>query len=141
MPYTIQHIVACAGLCAAILASAACSPKRVPPMTVSDLMEDRVMLDGVLLKCNQNPAKSRNDTECLNARIAVERLAKDIDPAEEAKHNADFERSREQLRQAQERTRQEQEAKTKVDAYNLPVVPVDAAQVAAGTAVPVQAHP
>jgi hypothetical protein len=110
-------------------------------MTVSDLMEDRVMLDGVLLKCNQNPARSRNDTECLNARIAVERLAKDIDPAEEAKHNADFERSREQLRQAQERTRQEQEAKTKVDAYNLPVVPVDTAQVAAGTTVPVQAHP
>jgi hypothetical protein len=141
MPNTIQHIVACAGLCAAILASAGCSPKRVPPMTVSDLMEDRVMLDGVLLKCNQNAMKSRNDTECLNARIAVERLAKDIDPAEEAKHNADFERSREQLRQAQERTRQEQEAKTKVDAYNLPVVPVDAAQVAAGTAVPIQAHP
>ena len=94
-------------------------------MTVSDLMEDRVTLDGVLLKCNQNPVKSRTDTDCLNARIAIERLAKDVDPAEEQKRKDEFERSREQLRTAQEKLRQEQEAKSKVDAYNLPLVPVD----------------
>ena len=88
-------------------------------------MEDRVTLDGVLLKCNQNPTKARTDTDCLNARIAIERLAKDVDPTIEEKRKAEFERSREQLRLAQEKKRQEQEAKTKVDAYNLPVVPVD----------------
>jgi len=91
-------------------------------------MEDRVTLDGVLLKCNQNPAKTRNDTDCLNARIAIERLAaKDVDPTIEEKRKAEFERSREQLRLAQEKMRQEQEAKAKVDAYSLPVVPVDPA--------------
>ncbi len=90
-------------------------------------MEDRVTLDGVLLKCNQDPAKARNTSDCLNARIAIERLAqKDVDPSIEQKRKAEFERSREQLRLAQEKTRQEQEAKTKVDAYSLPVVPVDA---------------
>jgi hypothetical protein len=94
-------------------------------MTVTDLMGDRVTLDGVLMKCNQNPAKARNDTDCLNARIAIERLAKDVDPAEEAKRNADFEKTREQLRLAQEKAREEQEAKTKVSAYDLPLVPVD----------------
>jgi hypothetical protein len=94
-------------------------------MTVADLMEDRVTLDGVLMKCNQNPIKARTDSDCLNARIAIERLAKDVDPAVEEKRQADFERSREQLRLAQEKIRQEQEAKTKVDAYSLPVVPVD----------------
>ncbi|MGO9513384.1 MAG: hypothetical protein ACLP2F_07040 [Steroidobacteraceae bacterium] len=94
-------------------------------MTVSDLMEDRVTLDGVLLKCNQKPAKARTDTECLNARIAIERLAKDVDPAVEAKREEDFERTREHLRLAQEKLRQEQEAKSKVDAYSLPVVPVE----------------
>ena len=89
-------------------------------------MEDRVLLDGVLLKCNQDPVKSRSTADCLNARIAIERLAqKDVDPAIEQKHKAEFERSREQLRLAQEKTRQEQEAKTKVDAYSLPVVPVE----------------
>ena len=94
-------------------------------MTVSDLMEDRVTLDGVLMKCTQNPAKARTDTECLNARIAIERLAKDVDPSVEAKRVEDFERTREQLRLAQEKLRREQEAKSKVDAYSLPVVPVE----------------
>jgi hypothetical protein len=94
-------------------------------MTVTDLMEDRVTLDGVLMKCNQSPSKARNDSDCLNARIAIERLAKDVDPAEEAKRTADFERTREKLRLAQEKVRRDQEAKTKVDAYDLPLVPVD----------------
>jgi len=41
------------------------------------------------------------------------------------KRNAEFERNREQLRQAQERARADQESKARVDPYNLPVVPVD----------------
>jgi len=104
-------------------------------MTISDLMEDRVTLDGVLLKCNQNPAKARHDVECENARIAIERLAQEPDPAVEKKREEEFERAREQRRIAQERLRQEQEAKTKaVDAYSLPVVPVDPAPPQKGTA-------
>jgi hypothetical protein len=102
-------------------------------MTVTDLMEDRVTLDGVLMKCNEHPAKARSDSDCLNARIAIARLTKDVDPAEEAKRNADFERSRERLRLTQEKVRQEQEARTKVDAYNLPLVPVDSVPPSAGT--------
>ena len=95
-------------------------------MTVSDLMEDRVALDGLLMKCNQNPAKARTDSDCLNARIAIERLASQVDPAEEAKHAEEFERSREQLRLSEAKKRQEQESHTKVDAYHLPLVPVEA---------------
>ncbi|HEX3915323.1 MAG TPA: hypothetical protein VHW71_17635 [Steroidobacteraceae bacterium] len=95
-------------------------------MTVSDLMEDRVALDGVLMKCNSVPQKAGNNSDCLNARIAIERLAAKVDPAVEAKHAEDFERSREQLRDAEEKKRQqEQDAKPKLDAYHLPVVPVD----------------
>jgi hypothetical protein len=127
MPYTAKLIIAIGWLSAVILGGAACSPKRVPPMTVEDLMEDRVTLDGVLMKCNQNPANARNDSDCRNARVAIERLAKDVDPAVEAKRNAEFERSREQLRLTQEKVRQEQESKSQVDPYNLPLVPVDAA--------------
>jgi hypothetical protein len=96
-------------------------------MTVTDLMEDRVTLDGVLMKCNQNQAKARTDSDCLNARIAIERLASQTDPAQEAKRTEEFERSREQLRLSQEKQRREQEAKTKVDVYHLPVVPVEPA--------------
>ena len=122
-----KSIVACGCLSALVLAFAACSPRRIPPMTVTELMEDRVTLDGVLMKCNQNQSKARTDSDCLNARIAIERLASQSEPAEEAKRRQEFEHSREQLRLAQEKQRQEREAKTKVDVYHLPLVPVDPA--------------
>jgi hypothetical protein len=125
MTKSAKSLVAYGCLGAVILVSAACSPRRIPPMSVTDLMEDRVMLDGVLMKCNQNHAKARTDSDCVNARIAIERLASQSEPAEEAKRAEEFERNREQLRLAQEKQRQEQEAKNpKVDAYHLPVVPV-----------------
>jgi hypothetical protein len=123
-------MIACACLAAAVL-TAACSPRRIPPMTVSDLMQDRVLLDGVLMKCNRDPGNTRSSSDCINARIASERLAARTDPAVEAKRAADFEKSREQLRALQDKQRQEQEArKPKVDVYNLPMIPVEPASPA-----------
>jgi len=88
-------------------------------------MEDRVTLDGIMMKCNQDPGRLRDTSDCEKARIAIERLAsQNVDPAAEKRRQQEFERAREQLRLAEERQRQEQEAKTKVDAYTLPVVPV-----------------
>ena len=133
MRNSTKRLLAYGWLGAALLGSAGCEPKRVPVMTVADLMEDRVTLDGVLMKCNRDPAKTRDDSDCRNARIAIERLAKDVDPAEEAKRTADFERSREALRLTQERARKDQEAKAKVDAYSLPMVPIDQSPPAAET--------
>jgi hypothetical protein len=127
MPISIKSTIVCGCVAAVAVASAACSPRRIPPMTVTDLMEDRVALDGVLLKCNRDTEKARRDSDCLNARIAIERLAARVDPAAEAKRVEDFERSREQLRASEEKKKQEQESKTKVDAYHLPVIPVEPA--------------
>jgi hypothetical protein len=121
----VTPIVALGCLSAAVLAGVGCAPKRIPPKTVVDLMEDRVSLDGVLMKCNEDPARARDDSDCRNARIAIERLAKDVDPAEEVKRAAEFERSREALRLAQERVRKDQEARNKVDAYSMPIVPIN----------------
>jgi hypothetical protein len=125
MSFSIKSIIACGCLGAVILATAACSPRRIPPMTVNDLMEDRVTLDGVLMKCNQSQSKARTDVECLNARIAIDRLASRSDPAQEAKRVEEFEHSRDQLRLVQEKQRKEREAKSKVDVYSLPLVPVE----------------
>jgi hypothetical protein len=125
MPISIKSILVYGCIAAAALSAGACSPRRIPPVTVADLMEDRVALDGVLLKCNRNPDKARTDSDCLNARIAVERLAARVDPAVEAKRVEEFERSREQLRASEEKKKQDQASKTKVDAYHLPVIPVD----------------
>jgi hypothetical protein len=127
MEISIKSIIVYGCLSAVISGSAACSPRRIPPASVADLLDDRVMLDGVLLKCNQNPSKARTDSECQNARVAVERLASQSEPARQAKRTEEFEQSREKLRLAQERQRQEQEAKTKVDAYHLPLVPDETA--------------
>jgi hypothetical protein len=119
-------MIACGYIAAIVFTMAACSPRRIPPVTVSDLMEDRVALDGALMKCNRDPAKTRQDSDCANARIAVERLAARVDPEAEAKKLEEFEKSREQLRAAEDKKRQDEEAKVKkVDAYHLPVIPVD----------------
>ncbi len=114
-----------ASLGALVVLAAACSPRRIPPLTVSDLMEDRVKLDGVLMKCNQHLDKASTNPDCLNARIAIERLASQVEPEQAAKRAEEFEHSREQLRSTQDKLREEQQAKTKVDAYHLPVVPVE----------------
>lgn len=94
-------------------------------MSVSDLMEDQVALDGVLMKCNQDASRMHNDMDCVNARAAIARLAVQREAALQANRTRDFERAREQLRQQQERQREIEAAKTKVDAYHLPLVPVE----------------
>ncbi|MGA9025349.1 MAG: hypothetical protein WB440_04770 [Steroidobacteraceae bacterium] len=92
---------------------------------MNDLMEDRVTRDGILLKCNRKPAMADTDGDCLNARVAVERIAAEKERAEAAKRDAEFEHRREQLRLAEDARRQAEEAAKKVDPYSLPVVPVD----------------
>jgi hypothetical protein len=117
---------------AAAFGLAACNPPPVHHLSVEDLLDDRVMLDGVLLKCDQESGKSHDDIDCYNARIAVERLAAQQEPAEEAKRREEFERTREKLRLAEEKQR-DQAAKPKLDGYTLPVVPVDPPPPAAST--------
>jgi hypothetical protein len=122
-------------IAAGALAASACEPVRVPAPTVSDLMEDRVALDGALMKCNDRATIAGNEALCSNARIAVDRLAKQNEAAEIAKREEAFERSREQLRQTMEKQRAQQEsAKPKIDAYNLPLVPVEPAPPPAASA-------
>jgi hypothetical protein len=128
MSISIKSMIACGCIAAVAVLTAACEPRRIPAMTVSDLMEDRVLLDGVLMKCNRDPGKAHSNSDCINARIAIERLAARVDPAVEAKRVEEFEKSREQLRAQQDKRRQEQEAKKpKIDVYNMPVIPVEPA--------------
>jgi hypothetical protein len=125
MAISIKSIVRVSLWCAALGVVAACSPRKIPPLTISDMMEDRVKLDGVLMKCNQRSNSPHDDIDCINARIAAERLEGRKQEAVDAKRAEDFERNREQLRSQQDRQRQESESKTKVDAYHLPLVPIE----------------
>jgi hypothetical protein len=114
-------------ICASLALSglAACSHPHAPPASVDDLMEDRVALDGLLLKCNANPQMSLKDADCAAARTASARLALQNERVDVDKRQDEFERSRDALRQAQERLRAAEESARKVDAYHLPVLPVD----------------
>jgi hypothetical protein len=112
---------------AVLAALGGCGPRHARALTVDDLMEDRVTLDGLLMKCGENPEKARTDADCLKARIAIDRLDDRSTRLEAAKRAQEFERSREQLRLTQEKQRQEQEARDNVDAYHLPLVPVEPA--------------
>jgi hypothetical protein len=125
MPIASKATIARALLCTVVIAAAACSPRKIPPMTVADFMDDRVKLDGMILKCNQDPVRARGDSDCMNARIAVDRLESESEALRQAKSAEDFERNREQLRSMQDKQRQQQEAKDKVDAYHLPLVPIE----------------
>ena len=110
--------------CAAVLVLAGCNSAPLPARTAEELMEDPVMLDGVLMKCNgASSSEVRASAECRNARIAVERLARQREKDEVAKRQAAFERNRERLRLQQEALQRQQEEAKRVDPYKLPLVP------------------
>jgi hypothetical protein len=123
----------------ALLAVAACAPVHSPQPSVSDLLEDRVLLDGIILKCNSDLQMSRNDPQCSTARIAIARLAAASEADGTEARQAGFERRREQLRQEQDKQRLAQESAQKLDAYSMPVVPVDPGPAAVGPAAPAAA--
>ncbi len=112
-------------LCVAAIGAAGCKQPRVPPATVSDLMQDRVTLDGIVMKCNNNQRMAHNDADCETARVAIERLASRNEAEETAKRQEEFERKREELRIAQDKAQAAKASTGKMDAYHLPLVPVE----------------
>ena len=105
----------------------ACRQQRDVPPTVEDLMQDRVALDGILLKCNDQARGDKPGADCEIARVAAERLAAERDSAEVAKRQQDFERNREKLRQSDEQRKAAQAEQKKFDPYTMPVLPVEPA--------------
>ena len=109
--------------CAAALGLAACEPVPVPVASVEDLLDDPVSLDGILMKCGKNKAAQKSNVECMNARIAVDRIAAQREKIEAETRIATFERNRERLRLQQDAQQRMLEESKKVDPYKLPLVP------------------
>jgi hypothetical protein len=101
----------------------ACKPVPLASTSVDDLMSDPVSLDGLLMKCNGAGGSVKSTDACRNARIAVERLAKQREKVELAQREAAFERNRERLRVQQDTLQRQQEEAKKVDPYKLPLIP------------------
>ena len=86
-------------LCTVLLAACA---KEAPPRTVTEFMDEPLLLEAVLLRCTENRAESRYEAECVNAREAV----KLIEAKEVAARRAELEEMSERKREALRRTQQ-----------------------------------
>lgn len=80
---------------------AACA-KEPPPRTVTEFVENPLLLEAAMVRCSQDRSKNRYEAECVNARQAVSR----IQAKEEAERRAELEASSERKRRALRRTQQ-----------------------------------
>jgi len=71
-----------------------------PPRSVTEFVENPMMLEAAMVRCSQDRAKTRYDAECVNARQAVSR----IQAKEEAEARAALEARSESKRAALRRT-------------------------------------
>lgn len=83
----------------ALLAACAEEP---PPRTVTEFVENPLLLEAAMVRCSQDRSKNRYEAECVNARQAVAR----IQAKEEAERQAELEASSERKRKALRRTQQ-----------------------------------
>lgn len=100
------------------LGLAACS-EPPPPTPVDDFVEDKALLDQVIVRCAQNPGSRKTDAECVNARRAIDILAAREEEARRQQLEAESERKRDALRQRKEREQRrlaEYEARAKQEA-------------------------
>lgn len=81
----------------AVLAGCAEEP---PPRSVSEFVENPILLEAAMVRCSQDRSQTKYDPECVNARQAVAR----IQVKEEAKARAEFEARSESKRAALRRT-------------------------------------
>ena len=92
-----SHIYLLAGL----LVAAGCS-KEPPPRTVEEFVANELLLEAALVRCTQNRAETRYETECINAREAANLIETREVEARRAELEAQSEAKREALRRNQE---------------------------------------
>jgi hypothetical protein len=85
-------------LCGLVLL-AACA-KEPPPRSVTEFMENEILLEAAIVRCSQDRSATRYDAECVNAREAVQR----IQAKEEAERREELEQRSERKREALRRT-------------------------------------
>ena len=75
--------------------------KEPPARTVTEFVENPILLEAAMVRCSQDRAKTRYDAECVNARQAVARVQAKEEAAEKAALEARSERKRRALRRTQ----------------------------------------
>ncbi|MDX1518195.1 MAG: EexN family lipoprotein [Woeseiaceae bacterium] len=88
-------------LLAGLLLVAACS-QEPPPRSVTEFIDDPLLLEAALVRCTQDRSATRYEAECVNAREAV----KQLEAKEEARRRAELEKASERKREALRRTQE-----------------------------------
>jgi len=88
-------------LCGIYCLLAGCA-EEVPPRTVGDFLENRILLEATMVRCGENRNESKYDAECVNAREAINLIATDEKKLRREDLEAQFERKRKSLRRTQE---------------------------------------
>lgn len=76
--------------------------EEVPPPTVDEFMDNRVLLDATMVRCSANRSSTKYDGECVNARDAINRIARVEEQARREELEKQSERKRRALRRTQE---------------------------------------
>jgi hypothetical protein len=80
---------------------AACS-EEPPPRSVTEFLENPIVLEATVVRCSHNRDETRYDAECVNARQAISIIEAKEERAKRAAFEAESEGKREALRQTQE---------------------------------------
>lgn len=86
---------------AALIVIAGCG-KEPPPPTVSEFVDNPILLEATIVRCRENRGDSRYEAECVNAREAANRVEAAQTEARRAELEAQSELKRQALRRAQE---------------------------------------
>jgi hypothetical protein len=106
----------------ASLALAGCGEPTLRARTVDELALDPPVLQGIVSRCEADKRAAATDPECLNARLAAERLARAEDTKHDVDHDREFERQRELRRERDEAQRRAAAQKEPAfDPYSSPV--------------------
>lgn len=81
---------------------AACSEKAPPARTVTEFVENPILLEAAMVRCSRDRRESRYDQECINAREAVNRIEAKEEETRRAELEARSEAKRRALRRMQE---------------------------------------
>jgi hypothetical protein len=89
-------------ICVSALTLMAGCAEPPPPVSVTDFMENPRLLEATMVRCGQNRAEMKYESECVNAREAVNRLERVAERERRQQLEAQSERKRKALRQTQE---------------------------------------
>ena len=87
--------------CGSVILFAGCA-KELPPRTVGEFLDNRILLEATMVRCGENRDLSKYEAECVNAREAINRIATIEEKERRVELEAQSRRKRKALRRTQE---------------------------------------